>query len=183
MLKLTLISMMLSCVIWAETTNVSLLIDTSGSMKGKESEIKSFVFKVMKEQKDMDIFLFNNDVKKVDKNKPLKIYPKGGTNLSYALSKVANDDTKAIILITDGEPSSPKRVLKEVEKLKAKKTVICSSFIGNNSRRPEILEKISDVFLVNESLKGSLDECLSNAKIKKVLQPSYEEKIKPKYKF
>jgi hypothetical protein len=165
---------------WAKGTGdgkLVLLIDGSGSMKGKEKEIKTMTRELLNKHNDIDIYLFNDTIKAIEKKDIDDIDLSGGTNLSFALEYLMKKKRfpKALILLTDGRPNNAKKVDQAIKKLKNhSKTVICSSFIGDGNK-PEILTKISDVSIVQSSLTASLGECLNHAKIKEALPFSFRE--------
>jgi len=168
----------LQSVAVAETTDLALLIDTSGSMKSKVAEVKKFAKMVLDKQKNAKLYYFNDNFGEIERGKIDTLKADGGTNLTQAFDRLSSmkERPKAIVLMTDGSPNDPNKAYQKAMKLKKEGVVICSAYIGNGNK-PKVLKDISDVSIISDSLKASLDSCLNSAKVKEVLPFSFKENI------
>jgi len=148
-----LLSIFTSSLMFANDT--TLLVDLSGSMSNRESEIKILVSQYINQK--IQIFGFNDKV--FELKKISDVYIDGSTNLAKALNKVNN--SKYVILATDGKPDDELAVKNISSQLKQKGVKICSIFLSErNSVVPNILNEISDEIFNSQSLNSAHQLCV-----------------------
>ena len=154
---------------------VEVVIDTSGSMGGREKEVLS-VLQSLLQKKDSDkigITLFSNTTQRIS-HLPKKLTMKGGTNLTGALNEAQKHSPKSVIIFTDGRPNNEKSAATKMQELREKKIVICSAYIGDG-KAPSLLQKYSDEVFTIKDINRSLNKCLAIPRIKNLIVPAPEE--------
>lgn len=150
--------------------NIEVLVDTSGSMKGREKEVIEAIEYIKNKKSDIGITLFNNNTKRVNLNNITNLKMNGGTNLSGALVEVEKNNPKGIIVITDGKPNDVNKTKQIMQKLRQKNIVICSAYIGQGII-PNILKQNSDAAFTIKNINDSINKCFTTPKLQQVIQP------------
>jgi uncharacterized protein with von Willebrand factor type A (vWA) domain len=145
-------------------TDIAMLVDTSGSMSGKESSLERLVDTIWQKSYDIEAYSFADGVSEIKRHKPYNIRIGGYTNLSGAIAEVVGQTSlKVLVIMTDGMPNNPQMVQNVVRHLKHKPK-ICSVYVGTGAV-PEVLHEISDVVLEEKHIEKSLDRCLMQSPI------------------
>ena len=154
---------------------VEVVIDTSGSMSGREREVLGVLQSLLqkKDSNKIGITLFNNTTQRIS-HVPKKLTMHGGTNLTGALNEAKRHNPKSIIILTDGRPNNEKSAAAKMQELRDQKIVICSAYIGDG-KAPSLLQKYSDEVFTVKDINDSLNKCLAIPKIKKLIVPAPEE--------
>ena len=151
--------------------NIEVLVDTSGSMKGREQEVKETIKDIAKRKSDIGITLFNDNTKRVNSTNITNLTMNGGTNLSGALLEVEKSyNPKGIIVITDGRPNDANKTKQIMQKLRQKNIVICSAYIGKGTI-PIILRDNSDVAFTIKNINDSINKCFTSPELQQVIKP------------
>lgn len=150
--------------------NIEVLVDTSGSMKGREKEVIEVIKNIKNKKSDIGITLFNNVTKRVNSNNITNFIMSGGTNLSGALIEVEKYNPKGIIVITDGRPNDANKTKQIMQELRQKNIVICSTYIGKGTI-PTILRDNSDVAFTIKNINDSINKCFTSPELQQVIKP------------
>jgi hypothetical protein len=151
--------------------DIAMLVDTSGSMQNRKEDLVRLMDKVWTYKYDISAFSFADDIRQLWHKKPYDIRIGGSTNLSGAVDTLVkkNKLPKVLVIMTDGVPNDNEKVRRAVNEVKRMQQVkICSVYVGNG-KVPAILYEISDVVLQEAAIDMSLERCLQQPSIIRVL--------------
>lgn len=154
-------------------SDTAMVLDSSGSMKGNEKQMKVSIKKAL--QKNVNAIGFGSYVYTIKNENDYHL--NGSTGLSLTLDHIDKNfpHTKYIIIASGGAPNDSMAVKKISDKIKKKGIKICSSYIGGG-QIPSILKDISDItFISNVNL--AIDKCSSKRVKQKLMGTAVVKKV------
>jgi len=185
-MKRTIVAVLMICQAALYAKPVEVLIDTSGSMSGREAEVLALAENLFaysrKHGSVVGLTLFSDDTIRLNRV-PDSVLMGGGTNLTGALQELNADrkNMRALIVITDGMPNDAASAKAQMDRMRRSGIKICGAYIGksgNANAGRDFLEKNVDVFVSDSSAHEALKSCFDRAEIKDAVKATYEEKIK-----
>ncbi len=154
--------------------NDILIVDTSGSLSGHQTEVKKIVQKYLKTSGK--VLAFNSVPYFIKSESELNFT--GSTALSRALEEVKSEDVDFLIIVTDGLPDNETKSIKVANELKQRGVKICGVFVSNTSTVSNTFNLIANKTFMVSDVNKALELCNESVKLELIWEGAIHKSVK-----